>query len=171
MNSGDLIEFKRKGFVARVLGGILKLFERKWDAWGWHVGIAWQRSHGGWYILEAVARGVTINFYSFAFLAENTRFHTWLEETPRDDAMKAFFQEYIGKRYDVAIYFWTALQYLIRHFFNRRIPRLLDDRFTCWELAAAFFDYMGKPVHSKYDCPMLPDILANISQEITGMND
>lgn len=163
MKPGDMIEFKRRGFMAWFLGGLLRLFERDWDGWGWHVAITWQRSATGWYILEAVARGVTINFYSNIYLAENTRFHTWLDDNPDDAMMKTFLQGHIGKRYDVAIYPWTAAQYLVRHYFNRRIPRLLDDRYTCWELAAAFYDYMGKPVHSKYDCPMLPDILRTIN--------
>jgi hypothetical protein len=138
------------------------LFEKDWDGWGWHVGIVWQRGLSGWFILEAVGAGVRINYYEEATLNGRVRTHRWLEEEPAEEKMNDFLAGHIEKKYDVAVYFWTALQYLVRHYFNRRIPRLLDDRYTCWELAAAFYDAMGKPAHSKYDCPMLPDMLRTI---------
>lgn len=160
MKEYDLLVFKRKGFVSGILGAILKHFEKDWDGWGWHVGIVWGlHDRGGWLVLESLGGGPEINWYSEDYLRNCTRSYTWLDDKPSNWKITAFLPDHIGKKYDVAVYFWTALQYLIRHYFNRRIPRLLDDRYTCWELAAEFFEAMGKPIHSKYDCPMLPDML------------
>jgi len=57
---------------------------------------------------------------------------------------------HLGKRDDIAIYFWTSLQYILRHYFNRRIPRLLDDRqalqrrAACWRISAIFTRRWGR---------------------------
>ena len=159
MKRGDVVIFKRSGFISFVIGSLIKFFEKWWDFWGWHMAVVWQEAHGGWYILEAMGQGVKINYYTDKFLAEKTRIYTWLDEEPTEEKMGKFLAGHINKRYDVAIYFWTALQYLIRHYFNHRIPRLLDERFTCWELAFAFCEEMGKPIGSKYDCPIITDFL------------
>ena len=159
MKRGSLIEFKRKGPVSFILGGILKLFERDWDGWGWHLAIAWEKAYDGWYILEAL-HGVEANYYSQHYLDYNTRSYSWLDKVPTLKKMQVFLDSHINKKYDVAIYFWTTLQYLIRHYFNHRIPRLLDDRFTCWELVFEFCAEMDKPIGSKYDCPIITDALS-----------
>ena len=159
MQPADLIEFRRSGFVSAVLGGMLRLLDPEWDGWGWHVGIAWQFHYHGWYVLESRAGGPEINWYPETWLKANTRSHRWLDFIPDEDDLSSFLNRHIGKKYDVSIYFWTAFQYLIRHFFNHRIPRLLDDRYTCWELAAEFYEELGEPLQSKYDCPMLPDMI------------
>jgi len=113
----------------------------------------------GWYILEAAGQGVEINWYSDKALSEKTRCWDWFDEEPEVSQMETFLQEHIDKRYDVAIYFWTGLAIIIRHYFNRPIPKLLDDRFCCWELAAEFCAEMGKPVVSKYDVIILPELI------------
>ncbi len=161
MNRGNIIEFKRKGFISWFLGGLLKLFERDWDMYGWHLAIAWEKAYDGWYILEALAFGTEINYYSNKFLERNTRCWKWLDEPPTTKEMGEFLESHINKKYDVVIYFWTTLQYLIRHYFNHRIPKLLDDRWTCWELVADFCESMGKPIQSRFDCPLITDILRN----------
>lgn len=160
MKVGDILEFKRSGLISGVLGGLLRMFEPDWDFWGWHLAIVWQRSYLGWYVLEA-RHGVEINYFTNKFLKENTRAYKWLEESPTKDKMGEFLTSHVSKSYDVLIYFWTTLQYLIRHYFNHRIPRLLDDRYTCWELVAEFCEVMGKPCQSKYDCPIICDMLRN----------
>jgi len=142
-------------FISRAL----KLFERWWDGWGWHLSIAWKKAGNGWYILEATGDGVEVNFYRNKYLFTDTRIYQWFATPPTRKVMDKFYREHIGKKYDVAIYFWTALQYLFRHFWNKRIPRLLDDRYTCWELVFEFCDEMGKPLGSKYDCPIITDFV------------
>ena len=79
--------------------------------------------------------------------------------------MREFFDSHINKRYDVAVYFWTALAIIIRHYFNRPIPKLLDNRFSCWELVQEFTTHCGKPVLSRYDVIILPDMLEALEQE------
>jgi len=164
IRTGDLVEFKRRGPVSAVLGGLLHLIDRSWDAWGWHLAVIWEKSDlgDGWYIMEALSGGVETNYYSMEDIRTRCRVYHWLDQEPDAKSQSKFLKGHLGKDYDVAVYFWTSLQYLIRHFINRRIPRLLDERFTCWELMATWCDFMGKPVHSKYDCPMISDIIKKI---------
>jgi hypothetical protein len=93
---------------------------------------------------------------------ERIRVYRWLNREPTDAQIQSYLNDVLGKRYDVAIYFWTSLQYILRHYFNRRIPRLLDDRYTCWENLCEFYEAMGKRIVSRFDCPMITDVLANL---------
>jgi hypothetical protein len=154
---GFLLEHKGGGWAAKILGFLLKIFEPSWDGWGWHLSIAWEKDVGGWWILEATGDGVEVNYYDNDYLFTDTHIYKWFDKVPSLKKRDDFEASHIGKPYDVAIYFWTGIQYLIRHFFNRRIPRLLDDRFTCWELVFEFAEQMGKPIGSRYDCPMISD--------------
>ena len=156
---GSIVEFKREGFVSLVLGNLLKLFERDWDFYGWHLGILWDRAYDGWYILEATGPGVKVNYYSNSYLEKNSRYWDWLDKEPTRVDMGLFLKEHINQKYDVATYFFTALAIIIRHYFNRPIPKLLDERFSCWELAAEFCADMGEPIVSKYDVILLPDLI------------
>ena len=164
MKRGDIVEFKREGIASAVLGSVLKIFERDWDAWGWHLGIAWEETNGGWYILEALGSGVETNIYLDEYLKENTRNYSWLDDEPSQQKLLEFLTDHLNQKYDVAVYLWTSLQYLVRHFFNHRIPRLLDERWTCWELVFEFCEDMGKRIGSKYDCPMITDFLKAIKE-------
>jgi hypothetical protein len=161
MERFDIVEFKREGLASTILGAVLKVFCPSWDGWGWHLAIAWEKAYDGWIIFESTGSGVGLNLHYQKELSKKTRCYGWLDCLD-EKKMNESYQNHIGKKYDVAVYFWTAAQYLFRHFWNRRIPRLLDDRFTCWELVSEFCEEMGKPIESKYDCPMLPDILQNI---------
>ncbi len=155
----DIVVFQGDGFIFQVLGRLLKLFNTWWDRWGWHTAIIWRRGYQGWFLLEATAHGVMEHFYSDAYLHDHARIYRWLDTCPNQKSMDSFFETHILRPYDVAIYFWTALQYLVRHFFNHRIPRLLDARFTCWELCFEFAEEMGKQIGSKYDCPMITEMI------------
>jgi hypothetical protein len=159
MKKGSIIECKREGFASFILGGILKRLEPAWDGWGWHLGIAWEKGVAGWYVLESTGKGVQLSFYSNKYLQENTRCYDWLGVEPPQDKLDRFLKRYIGKDYDIAIYFWTALAVIIRHYFNRPIPKLLDNRFSCWELVGEFCAEMGKPIVSKYDVIIISDVI------------
>lgn len=159
MKRGDILEFKRKGFVSKVLGDLLGFFERDWDKFGWHLAIAWDKAYGGWYILEATALGQKINYYSDEHLAENSRSWNWLDKTPGTKQMGKFLESHIDKSYDVGIYFWTTFAIIFRHYFNHPIPKLLDNRFSCWELVQSFAEDMGKPIISKYDVVIISDMI------------
>ena len=158
---GYLLEHKGGKFpsVSWFLSRLLKVFERDWNGWGWHLSIAWLQGFDGWYILEATSDGVQMNFYDNDYLFHDTRIYKWFDEPPSLVARELFYQQHIGKRYDVAIYFWTGLAILIRHYFNRPIPKLLDQRYSCWELIQEFSTEMGKPIVSRYDVVIITDII------------
>ena len=158
---GDIVVFKGEGLTFFFLGWFLKLFERWWDRWGWHTAFLCGHDERGWLICEALASGVTVTPLS-NYNNHPYRIYGWLDDEPSKVKVDQYLTDTVGKPYDVAIYFWTALQYLVRHFFNRRIPRLLDDRFTCWENVFWFMRQMGKPIKSIYDCPVITDVLLGL---------
>lgn len=154
---GDIIEFKGKGPVYEILSRLIWLFERWWDRWGWHTAFVCGEDNDGWLICEAIAQGVSVTplkNYGLEY-----RVHRWFDEPPSKRKVNAYVKSVIGADYDVAIYFWTGLQYLIRHLINHRIPRLLDNRYTCWENVFFFCYEMGNPVQAIYDCPMITDLI------------
>lgn len=166
MKTGDIIEFKRGKFfsVSGILGNLLMIFDHKWDGWGWHVAFAWEKAYLGWYILEATRQGVMINFYSNEYLSKNTRYWEWYLEYPDQEKLDKFANSVMGKKYDIAIYFFTAIAIIVRHYFNRPIPKLLDHRFSCWELVAEGCADFGWPVVSKYDVIILPDLIRSFKK-------
>lgn len=187
MQKADIIEFKRGKFfsVSGILGNILKLFDHKWGGWGWHVAFAWEKTALGWYILEATRLGVMINFYPNEYLSKNTRYWEWFMDYPEQDVMDNFAGEVVGKKYDVAVYFSTALQYLILrviewfqkkfipwHKFTISLPRILNDRWTCWELVFWFCRTMGKPIQESIGLPatrypLISDFVKAMNTKIT----
>ena len=161
MKINDIVEFKRetnpfKSPASAILGGLLKLLEPEWSGWGWHLAVAISQEDDGWWILEARAKGVALNWYSNAFLIDCTLPHTWLGDVDYEKR-DAFLREYLGQPYDIQEYFWTGLSYLFRHFFNRPIRYLLDNRWHCVELVFFYCREMGKPINSIHDCPLISD--------------
>lgn len=151
---GDILVFKGSGPLFAVLSRILKVFELKWDRWGWHVGFVASEDK----LCESIAEGIVLSPLN-KYPPEETRAYRWFDVQPERTKIVIYVTDHLGKKYDVAIYFWTMMQYLFRHFWNRRIPRLLDDRYTCWENVFQFCECMGKQIGAEYDCPMLPDML------------
>ncbi len=142
-----------------ILGALYSRW-RKRDWKPWHMSIPIQRTMTGWFVMEGASPKSRIHHYSFETLDRNAvRAYKWLDKKPDSMELGAFMSAYVGKKYDVDIYFWTAAQYLVRRFWNRRIPRLLDDRYTCWEFACEWAEANGKPFQAKYDCPFIIDIL------------
>ncbi len=159
---GDIIVVKREGPLSAILSFILKRFESSWDRWGWHTCFVSRhtcfvsRFTDQWIICEAAGEGVIESPLSkYAEVRAYRWFDPQLGQTPID----AFVAKHKGDQYDVLCYFWTATQYLIRHIWNREIPRLLDDRYTCWELVFQFCADNGKPIDAAYDCPIITDLL------------
>lgn len=155
---GQIVEFKGSGPVYGILSRLIKIFEPWWDRWGWHVGFICGEDTRGIFICEAVADGVRI--ISLKDVVGEYRIHNWFgDNPPNQEKVNEFVNQVTGARYDVAIYLWTGLQYVFRHLLNRRIPRLLDDRYTCWELCAYVCREMGKPWGTIYDCPLITDMI------------
>ena len=156
---GDIVVFKRKGPVSFILGGILKLFERDWDAWGWHVAFVSGQDDNGWNICEALAGGVAENPLS---LYQDYKVYRWFDEALDQLKVNKFVTSYLGKPYDIAIYFWTTLAVIIRHYWNKPISKLLDERYSCWELTQEFTMDIGKPILSRYDVVIITDIMKSL---------
>jgi hypothetical protein len=165
IQGGDILIFKRKGFVSGVLGWLLKRFERNWVGWGWHMAIAWQEARLGYWILEAAGKGVRVNLIKEEVFKTEIRAYRWLGQPASGDDLEEFMVEELTKGYDAAVYIWTMLQYLILHFFNRSISRVLDNRFTCWELAFFFARKMGKPIQSIHKYPIITDFLKEVEKQ------
>jgi hypothetical protein len=164
IRAGQIVLFKGKGLVFSILSLLIAIVDSNWRGrkWKpWHCGILWRKDTGGWYVFEGYAPRSRLHFYANADL-KDARFYNWVPFYPKAEV---FLETHIDKPYDVAIYFWTGVQYLIRHYLNHRIPRLLDDRYTCWELISEYASFMGKPVQSRFDCPMIPDILKAIEKK------
>ena len=151
---GDIVLFKGQGLLYEVLSRLLKCFNPSWDRWAWHTGfIAYDDE--GWIVCEALANGVCLNPLN----GRDARFYRWFDIEPPGDQIIKFIREHINDQYDVLLYFWTTVAYIVRHFWNKPIPRLLDNRWTCWELVTFFCDRMGKPIISIFDCPILTDMI------------
>lgn len=153
MEVGDIIVFKGQGLLFQCLSRLLKIFERGWDRWGWHTAFVSRIEDGIPVICEALAQGVVENYFD---ADRPHRVYKWFDQ-PVDPS--CFVSQHIGEKYDIAIYFWTTVAVLVRHFWNRPIPKLLDRRFSCWEVLQEFTAEMGKPIVSKYDVIILTDIL------------
>jgi len=153
---GDILVFKGHGVVFQLLSRFLKLFERDYDRWGWHMAYV---SHidKDVFIAESLGSGVQINLLTDR---EYQAYH-WLDKVD-ENKLTAFTADHLDCNYDVAVYFWTMLQYLVLHFFNHSIPRLLDNRYTCWEFVFLMCREMGKPVQALHTYPMLTDFLKGI---------
>lgn len=152
--------------VALILSLIIKIFYPKWDMFGWHMAVATERDfeRKDWMVLEATWPVVKLTPLKDMLGSGEPRCYQWLDSDPSMTSIETFVNAHLGKRYDILLYPWTFVQYMARHFWNRRVPRWLDDKFTCWELACEFCEAMGKPIVSKYDCPVLPDILKELEK-------
>jgi len=156
---GDILIFKGEGQPFGILSKCLKFFEPTWDGWGWHMATLTQLrlDDGKWEYIEATDHGLDLNY---GYLnGDNVRVYRWFNSPPMPDAIKVWVKNHLGLPYDVAIYFWTAASYIARHFWNRPVPYLLDNRYSCWEAVFKFCKDMGKPIPSKHDCPTLIDFL------------
>lgn len=156
---GDVFLYKRGGFTATILGGLLKLLNPSWDGWGWHLAICTGRYLGGFEVLEALGGGVTLNKVDEHRLGSDIRVYRVMQNEPSLAAVQELNKVFIGRPYDVAIYFWTALAIIIRHYVNRPIPKLLDNRYSCWELAQEWLCHFGIELCSPYDVVIITDIM------------
>jgi len=166
LHSGDIICFKGEGIIFKTLSFLLGIFDRQWHElkWKpWHMAIAYHNGKWGWKVIESTGRGVEVNY----LLSEDYRVYTWLDKPPSRKKMEKFVTEHLGKNYDVGCYLLTMLQYLVLHFFNHRLPRILDDQYTCWELVFEFCREMGKPIQSLHNYPIIIDFLKAVENETT----
>lgn len=160
--SGDTLMFKGKGLVFGIFNFLLCIFEKRWrqiprELRPWHLGKVTSAQTDGLFVLEGTSPCCREHFYYFSELRGKACVARWLKTPIPKDRWEIYNKEFIGKKYDVPVYFWTMAQYLIRHYWNKCIPRLLDDRYTCWELVQSIDCDEGEPWGSKYDCVMITD--------------
>ncbi|MFA5378368.1 MAG: hypothetical protein WC455_21620 [Dehalococcoidia bacterium] len=149
--------------VSGILSRLLKLFDKNYDGYGWHMSIAWKQEWNGWWILEATTDGVECNFYHTEYLFEDTRVYKWFDGLNARD-MADFFHEYKSKIYDRLVYFWTGLAIILRRFWGIEMVHPDDDKFTCWELTAEFTEEMNKPILKDYEMVIISDMVKKLGE-------
>ena len=157
---GDIILCKSGGLLATTLGTLIAVFDSDWRhlKWKpWHVRFVSRYYGTSSIVCESTADGIQENPLTSIPL-ERQKAYRWFDHTLDIDWLDDWVQAHLGLPYDVMVYPWTAIQYLARAVWNRRIPRLLDDRYTCWENVAEMAEDACKPLHSKRDCPMITDL-------------
>jgi len=160
---GDIVEFRRKGFVSFILGGILRLLEPQWDGWGWHLGIATDYKDGQIWILEALSGGVVENCYQWEELEKRVRVYRWFEHIPEKRKFNRIKQKYLGAPYDVKAYFGVVFWYIIKKLTGRAF-RLHDRQFMCWELVSVVCRELGKPLQDIWEYPLISEIIKKLEQ-------
>ena len=160
---GDIIMFKGNDIGYKLLSPILKLFNPDWDRWGWHLAFTCYKLDDEWRICESIGKGVTVSLLD---MSSDFRVYRWFDVAPEPTKIIEFVSKHYGDRYDIAIYFWTALAVIIRHYINHPIPKMLDDNYSCWELVQEFTEYMNKPIISKYDVVLITDIIKVINAKL-----
>lgn len=181
---GDTIIFKGGGPLRGTLAPILKLFEPHWDMWGWHMAKVIdvvpdkKEQYDGVTVLEAVfprVRTNTLNnintefrvYHVFTKKLNKERLSTFVEE--RAGHYDSQGNWILGSKYDALVYVFTTIQHIFIRVFKTRIPRLVNDSYSCWELAAEFDDCFGKPWISEYciehKYPLITDFLVTIGAQ------
>jgi len=94
---GDIIIFERakKDYVGLIFSLILKLFNPKWEMYGWHMAFITERLSGDWVICEATWPCVRQNYLSK--MGRAYRVYRWFDKPPEQTAIYKFVSEYMGK--------------------------------------------------------------------------
>ena len=157
MKSGDIIAFKGNGIIFRVLSFLLGRFdkdwrEREWKPWHLAFVVEYHRREKRWAIAEAVATGVKISWLDE--IDNEYKVHSYFDKPILAIRMREFVADRLGEHYDIVAYIWTILQYFWPSF-----PRIINNRWTCWELAAYFCRVFGKPWQPLLRYPLITDFL------------
>ena len=161
LRPGDILIFKRnaRSRSARVLGWMMQHLEHDWDGWGWHTGYVRHVGVDG--SIETVeslrGRGVeNVRYPGFRDLGE-VRIYRWFDELD-GELLETFTDLHVGEAYDIACYFWTGLQRLLMPLTHHLIPRIVNDRYTCWELVCEMAEKMNKPLQPADRYPLIADM-------------
>ncbi len=166
LKRGDLVLFKGNGFLFTTLSFLLCLFDSDWRKYSpkpWHCAFVSRvigESEPSYMIAEAWNPKVRERLFEPSI--EDCKIYRWLDREQTSTQIESFLAQTMGARYDISIYFLTSLQYLARHLWNRPILRLLDNRFSCWEVDCDAMLIFGRGLMSMYDCPMMPDMLRGL---------
>jgi len=161
LQPGDILVFKRneRSRTARVLGWVLQHMEHDWDGWGWHTGYVRRVMEDG--SIETVeslrGQGVeNVQYPDFQSLGD-VRIYRWFDDLD-DNLLETFTMMHVGEDYDIACYFWTSLQRLLEPVIHHLIPRIINQRYTCWELVCDMAQAMDKPLQPVRQYPLIADM-------------
>ena len=165
LQPGDILVFKRnaRDQISRIFSWLLQRFERGWDRWGWHTGYVSDVSPDGTITTAeaAIGKGVQTVVYPTLESLGEVRVYRWLDGLSLD-ALEAFTQEHLGRRYHLACYFWTSLQRILLRLSDRLVPRKLNDKYTCWELVCAMARAMERPLQPIDRYPLIADMVKTL---------
>jgi hypothetical protein len=161
LEPGDILIFKRnvKDWISRVLSWALQLLEGGWDRWGWHTGYVSKVLPDGTIVtVEAsIGKGVQTVMYPTLESLGDVRVYRWVDELSLD-TLENFTEKHVGRQYDLACYFWTSIQRILLQFSDYCIPRILNNKYTCWELVCAMARAMEKPLQPVGRYPLITDM-------------
>lgn len=161
--AGDIVLFKGKGIIFKILSSILWLFNRWWDVWAWHIGVMWTEVHSGWMIMESLGGGVQVKFHPHQELTA-CRIYRWLGKEPSRKKMAEFEKEHLGASYDIDGYIGTGILYLLTRLTGRAMGRFQDDDYFCWELICKAMRFFGKPLLKMSQPVMITSIVKKLEQ-------
>lgn len=143
----QIIAFKGRGKLFKTLSFFLGCFSPKWRKleWKpWHLAPVVGWSKGRPVVFEHIKPYCLVGFRTVQ-QGEDCKIYT-LPKNINPKNLSLFLGQRINKKYDVGVYFWTIAQYIILRTCNHSIPRILNDRFTCWELSFEFARASGQPL-------------------------
>ena len=161
LQPGDILIFKRneRSRTSRILGWVVKHLEHDWDGWGWHMGyVRCVGEDGSIDTVESLrGQGVEdVRYPTFGDLGE-VRIYRWFDGLD-DELLESFTNMHMGEDYDIACYFWTSLQRLLVPVTHHLIPRIINNRYTCWELVCDMARAMNKPLQPAEQYPLIADM-------------
>ena len=160
MGPGDVIVWRREGLVAGVLSWLIqKLKEPGYSRWGWHTTPVVATNK----ILDAQFPKVKVSYISdYLAKGRNCRVYRVFPHPLPDWQLEKFTKSIVGKHYDFLVYIWTTISKLFGFI------RIINKRYSCWEVTWAFLDYFGfEPLdNSDFDIeyPWLPDFLRCVGE-------
>lgn len=165
MKLGDVIVFKRSGWLSAVLAGALWLFDkmvlkRSWDRWGWHVAVV-SRIDGveDVWILEAVW---PVSRERILFPSEKYRVYSWLKQPMSERRWRGIIKKFTGKKYDWDAYIATFLTYPLAKIFKRSFT-FADDEYHCQELVCEVFDAYGEELLEDWQPVVITELIAKLT--------
>jgi hypothetical protein len=152
---GDIILYKGQGFLYQSLSWLIHILkERNWDRWGWHLAPIVKDNM----ILDAQFPKLKMtNYWEQVHAGREVMAYRIFEKQPSKTKVNKFVESHVGCPYDIAVYLFTAIAYFFRPKFD--VPRLINRRYTCWEITFEFADEMGIDICDSYNYPFVTDLL------------
>lgn len=166
LEPGDILLFERNtdDKIAEILSWMLRQLDGYWDGWGWHMGYVYDiLTDGSIVVAEAkIGHGVKLVKYQGINSLGEVRVYRWIDNVNLS-ILENFTLAHLGCAYDLACYFWTGMQLLVRQFLGGYIQRIKNDRYTCWDLVCDMAQAMGQPLQPTRKYPLITDMIKMLS--------